>query len=405
MKILIVDPGPQSGKERFLRELTSNPYEFFLLVNSSPRVPTSRWYSKYIPSTHVISADFRNAQEAAKSVRAQLTAHGIRLSGVTTYYEFAVLIAQAIAEELSLTPITTGDPLPLRNKGLMRLHFSAAGLPQPRSIICRTLKETKQAVEQIGIPCVVKPSQIAASVGVRKVSSREDDIDSIHNMAFTGDIPEEDIRFSYNIPCEVIVEEYISTYQEISCEGFAQRGRVQILAITRKSLGPEPVFEEIGHATPFQVTDETRRMVEEQLNRAAIALKLYSTAFHAEFRLRPEAPPVLIELGARLPGGFVPQLMRLSQGIDMFQVILQLATEQEYNPVPHKTSVAGIRFFLDEDITRKFAVAAPQIRSLPFVDEATVYQSAGTGRRGHVIWTARDFNELEDSWGIISALY
>lgn len=403
MKILIVDAGEQNCKERFLRELTRGPYEFFLLVNSAQRVPANQWYLKYIPATHIFSADFRNVQAMTRSLREQLTSRGIRLSGVTTYYEEAVLVTQAIANELSLTPITTGDPLVLRNKSLMRLRFSAAGLPQPHSVLCRTVSEARSAIDEIGTPCVVKPNQMTASVGVRKVSSRkEEEIKNALCLAFTEDIAEEDTRFAYNISPEVVVEEYVPTSQEVSCEGLVQRGRVQLLSITRKFLSPEPLFEEIGHATPYPVSTETKAVLEDQLIRASEALKLHSTAFHAEFRLSQKEQPVLIEIGARLPGGFIPQLVRLSQGVDMLQASLQLAIGQETNLFSQNGAAAAISFLLDTDSVRKFEATEDRIRALPFVDELVIYGNAGTGRLGHIIWTARDFGGLENGWSTIS---
>lgn len=402
MKLLVVEPGMQYFKERFLRNFTRSGHELFLLVNSAPRIPINPWYCKYVPHTHIFSSDFRDARQAAKSISNQLTARGIRLSGVTTYYEDAVLVVQAIADQLSLTPITTGDPLALRNKSLMRLRFSSVGLPQPRSILCRTLGEAREAVQLVGFPCVVKPNQLTASIGVRKLSIKGEDIDNLLYPAFNEDIPEEDARFAYNIPREVLVEEYVPTYQEVSCEGLVKTGRVQLLAITKKYLSPEPLFEEIGHSTPYQATYETRTMLEEQLNKASLALNLYSTTFHAEFRLRAEEPPVLIELAARLPGGFIPQLVRLSHGVDMLKASLQLALGQEFEVVPRRTAVAAIRFLTDDESARKFAAVADRIRALPFVDDLTIYGSAKVGRQGHVIWIGRDDDELQDHWERIS---
>lgn len=401
MKILIVDPGTKSSKERFLREFTLGQDELFLLINSSPRVPDSRWYLRYIPWTHVFAADFRNPREAAGEVINQLTSSGTRLSGVMTYYEEAILVTQAILDELSLTPITTGDPLALRNKSLMRRRFFVAGLPQPKSILCRTFGEAKEAVRELGLPCVVKPSQMSASVGVRKMS-RETEVDDALHAAFKADILEEDARFAYNIPDEIVVEEYIPTYQEVSCEGLVQKGRVQLLSITKKYLSPEPLFAEVGHATPYGVSDEVRAMLENQLRRAAEALDLYSTAFHAEFRLRREAAPVLVELGARLPGGFIPQLVRLARGVDMLKASLRLAAGLECDELPQNVSVAAIRFLQDDVSARKFASASGPIRALPFVDELAIYSGVGLGRRGHVIWTAPDFDNLGDCWRRIS---
>jgi len=394
--ILIVEPGEQFCKERFLRELTNNPYEFLLLLNSSPRVATNGWYYQYVPPERVLSVEFRDPEEAARDVRSQLRSRGITISGVTTYYEEAVLVAQAIAVELSLIPITTGDPLALRNKGRMRRQFVSAGLPQPKSISCKTVEEAQRAVRDVGPPCVIKPIQMASSIGVRKVcSSSPDEVRRAFVAANTADIPEEDTRYAYNIESDVLVEEYIPTYQEISCEGFVEGERVHLVAVTKKSLCKEPFFKELGHVSPFDVGNGIRMALESQMDTAAHALKLYSTAFHAEFRLRKDAPPVLVELGARLAGGFIPQLVKLSQGVDMLAGSVQLSCGEPFVPRPAEGGVAAIQFLTSDESVRRFRTAAARIRMLPFVDELALYGDSGTGRLGHIIWTGRDFDDLE----------
>jgi hypothetical protein len=404
MRVLIVEPGPQNAKEGFLKAMTRSPFELFLLLNSAPRIIQDPWHLSYIPRDHTLFADFRNPRKAGKAIKDQLRARGLELSGVTTYQEKAVPVTQAIADELALPPITTGDALALRNKSLMRRRFTDVGLPQPRSILCQTPQEGALAVEELGIPCVVKPSQMASSVGVRKISSGEEISKAIH-LAFEEDNSEEDTRFAYDIPPTVVVEEYVPTYQEVSCEGFVHAGRPQIIAITKKTLGEEPLFEEIGHATPYDISYEIKLVLDDQLSRAARALKLHTTAFHAEFRLRTSAPPILIELGARLPGGLVPHLVRLSLGVDMLRGILELAIGNHFSVSPRVAGVAAVRFFSDEDSARKLDAASRRLRQLPFVDEATAYQHAEIGRRAHVIWTAQDFNQLEDYWKIIAEIH
>lgn len=405
MQVLIVDSGEQHCKERFLRELTSSSFEFFLLINSSPRITLNRWYNQYVPTTHTLSADFREPRKAAYSVRSQLEARGVGLSGVTSYYEEAVLVTQAIAEELALTPITIGDPSALRNKGIMRKLWSGAGLPQPRFRVCATLDEGVSAVREIGVPCIVKPTQMTASVGVRKISSTgQSEIAEALSVAFTEDISKEDTRFAYGIANEVLVEEYVPSLQEISCEGIVQMGHQQLLAVTKKTLSSEPLFDELGHATPYAVSGQLRVMLEEQLLAATRALKLFSTAFHAEFRLREKAEPVLIELGARLPGGFIPQLVQLSQGIDMLHASLQLAIGQPATTLRRKNRAAAIRFLFSDAYLKQFKNNADRIRALPFIDELAIYGNSGNGRLGHVIWEAQTPDELENGWKTITAL-
>jgi biotin carboxylase len=243
---------------------------------------------------------------------------------------------------------------------------------------------------------------MAASIGVQKVSTdREEEIAEAFNAASTEDITEEDTRHSYDIAPDVVVEEYIPTYQEISCEGFVEAGRLQLVAITKKMLGPEPHFEEIGHVTPYPVPPEIASAVEDQLKKAVKALDLYSTAFHAEFRLRRDLDPVLIEIGARLPGGFIPLLVRLSMGVNMFDAILRLAAGQKYQPVVEENMTAAIKFLLSDDCAQRAVAAADRIRSLPFVRDLAIY-GVESGRRGHIIWTADAFGEVEDAWNIIS---
>ncbi|MDX6404650.1 MAG: hypothetical protein QOH70_2105 [Blastocatellia bacterium] len=403
-KVLIIAAGQECFKGRFLKELTDNPYEFFLLLSSTTRGLTNDWFHRYINWDHIIRTDFRHPQVAARYVKDWAESRRVHFEGVITYLEAAVLVTQAIAEELSIPPITTGDPIALRSKNIMRREFIAAGLPQPQSIACRSLEDARRAVDQIGLPCVFKPSQMAASVGVRKVCTGENrEVEEAYTRAATDDITEEDTRYTFNIAPEIVVEEYIPTYQEISCEGLVQAGKVDLVAVTKKILSPEPYFEELGHVTPFPLDDNVMQMVESQLGMAVVALKLHSTAFHAEFRLRTNLEPVLVEVGARLAGGFIPQLVQLSTGLNMLDASVKLAIGQQYDCSPKSRSTAAIRFFDDESNSR-FAVAAARIRAFPFVQELALYGEPGSGRRGHVIWTAKTATEIEDAWKTINEI-
>ena len=86
------------------------------------------------------------------------------------------------------------------------------------------------------------------------------------------------------------------------------------MAVTRKLLGPEPRFLELGHLTPAPLDEVVRHELASYAADVVRAVGITTGPFHCELRLS-EGRPVLIEVAARLPGGKITELMEMVTGV------------------------------------------------------------------------------------------
>lgn len=394
--ILVVETGPGNFKKGYLQRIIDSPFSIFILKNSSLRCGVHDWHKDYVAAENCVSADFRDPEGVVKSISSVLGKKGAGLDGVMTYQEEALLMAQHIADRFGLPPICGGDPRPLRNKAMMRAALKDGGIFQPRFELCRSVESAIQAAKNIGLPCIIKPVEMLASLGVYKISSFDGTkIREAFLNAKNIDIPDWDLKHGFNINSDVIVEEYISTTQEISVEGLVIDGKLDIISVTKKYLGPEPEFDEVGHATPFYLEEKTYLDVKEILEKTVTALRLEFTAFHAEFRLRRSGKPVLIEIGARLAGDMIPLLVEFAKGVNMIEASLYCAVGKSYDLRPNAKNVSAIRFLTDSNQASFLSKRLGEIEKDRHVKELQIYPDGEEGRFGHLIWVGDSIESFD----------
>jgi cysteine synthase A len=133
----------------------------------------------------------------------------------------------------------------------------------------------------------------------------------------------------------------------------------------------------------------------ELIETACTALKPVGWTFgpaHTELKLAPDGPRV-VEVNPRLAGGMIPELVRLSTGVDLIEQQLLAALGRPLDLAPRTTGHAGIRFLVADrgGVLRGvdgLDVAGTDQIALT-VTEGTVVRKAESGydRLGHVIVT------------------
>ncbi|GHE27377.1 argininosuccinate lyase [Streptosporangium violaceochromogenes] len=229
--------------------------------------------------------------------------------------DFYVATAARLAARLGLPglPVETVDSV--RNKALMRREVARAGLRSPRFAEADTVAGLRAAAEHVGFPCVMKPVESSGSIHV----SLARDWPALVR-AFTELVQDETLDLGRPMGRRVVVEQYVSG-DEISADGYVDGGKVTVVALTRKVLGPEPWFVELGHLTPAGLPGDVVSRVNAYTEEVVRALNVTAGPFHCELRLSDDGP-VLIELGARLPGDGIPELLRRVTGVDLAVVML-----------------------------------------------------------------------------------
>ncbi|MFE9427444.1 ATP-grasp domain-containing protein [Kitasatospora sp. NPDC006697] len=335
---------------------------------------------------------------------AALTAAAVRLhrerefAGVLPGFEFYVPVAARIAAELGLPGLAADSVAEVRDKALMRRRIEAAGLRVPRYATAASATELDAAAEAVGFPCVLKPTDSAGSVHVSRVDTPER-----LRAAYQSLTMDQRLDLGRRLDGRVLLEEYLDG-PEVSVEGcVANDGQVFIAAVTRKLLGAEPHFVELGHVVQAELSPAERRAVDAYVSAALTALGVTLGPFHCELRL-PGGEPVLIELAARLGGDHIPDLVETATGVPLPHLAVAAYTGLDPQDVPlraPRAKYAAIHFLTAPELASYRTVRGlEQLRERPEVLAAELYLAPGEpipplhdfrGRLGHVLYTSDSY--------------
>jgi biotin carboxylase len=352
--------------------------------------------------------------DEAAVVDAVLGLHGReRLVGILPGFEFYVPVVALLADKLGLPGIPPATAVRVRDKYAMRSALWAGGVRVPAFVAAEELTELMAAGEQVGYPCVVKPVDSAGSVHV----SRVDDPAELR-AAFLAIEEDETEDMGRATGHRVLVEEYVAG-PEYSVEGYVRGGRVHPVAVTEKRLGAAPYFVELGHSVPAPLSPAQVAALHAHADRVCGALGMTLGVFHLELRLTPDGP-VPIELGARLPGDHIADLVELTAGVSLADQMLAALTATggggtgDPPRVPPRVPVAGIRFLHRPELRRVTAIPdlAP-VLAHPAVLGADLYVAPGDAvpppedfrcRLGHVLIGADRVETIDAAWSELAPL-
>jgi len=303
--------------------------------------------------------------------------------GVFSSSEYFIGAAGKLAQRLGLPGPCADAIQACRHKHRQRLQLKDAGLLTPRFTLARSPEEAWLAARETGLPVILKPVLGTGSSGVRLCRS-EAEVAAHATTLLNQRVNER----GHPIPQEILVEEFIQG-PEFSVESFDEK----ILGITRKHLTSEPWFVETGHDFPARLGD-----IEDGIHRAVLSalksLRLGWGPIHTELRLGKEGP-LIIEINPRLAGGFIPELVRLTTGIDPIRETIHAVTGRPVVLKPSRNCFASLRFIMAQSdglIDRISGLDAA--RAVPGVKAVEMYKEEGReclvthdfrDRIGHVI--------------------
>jgi biotin carboxylase len=363
------------------------------------------WESSY--ADEVVVADTSSIDDTVQAARKLAASEPV--TAVITFAEAAVPSVARIAAEFGLPGVPERTAVLARDKHAMRLAFAAAGVPQPRFEVVRSLAEGGRAADSLGFPLVLKPIIGTGSMYVRSVASRAELADHFETLrhgswqGFEYDPLHDSARTCYG--GGLLAEEFVPG-PEICVESVVVNGQTRVLAIHDKPLPTGPTFEEVYACTPTRLPPVTVARVQSAVAAVHHALGIATGPTHVEFRLRGGGEPLVLEAAARMGGGPIYRSVLLSTGVDMVQAALDLALGRVpviaaaragrpvgfWNIFPARpgvlTGVEGLE-----------AVAAD-----PRVDEVEIYRQAGDyldmpprtfQGHGHLIYTVDDVADLD----------
>lgn len=312
-------------------------------------------------------------------------AGGTEVAGITSSSEYFIAPAAALAADFGLPGPDAVRVADARDKSRQRQVLAAGGVPTPAFRVASSAADAAEAARDIGFPVVVKPVGGSGSVGVRACAGAAETAD--HAAALLAQAASPGER-------RVLVETLVEG-PEFSVEVFSGR----VVGITRKHLGKPPFFVESGHDYPAPVPADLARTLEDTVGRATALLGLGWGPLHWELRVR-DGLAYPIEVNPRLAGGFIPELVRHAQGIDLIRETLRLVVGLPPELGASRRRHASIRFLFAPGPGR-FASAegVDDARAGDGVVDVALYRSVGEeltvegdfrDRIGHVVACADD---------------
>lgn len=196
--------------------------------------------------------------------------------------------------------------------------------------------------DKLDYPVIIKPNKNSGSRGVVRCNNAEElekEIDNIRN---------------YCIDNKYIVEEFIEG-DEISVEGLVIDGKLEIIQITDKILGPPPYNVEMGHIQPSKYWPRIYK-IQSLLQQIIDVSGLNQCAVHPELKINDKGI-YIIEIGPRLGGDFITSdLVPLSTGIDMEEEMINTLQGKIVRPhrVNHASMIQYIALPEGTLVTKKF---------------------------------------------------
>ncbi|WP_157249747.1 ATP-grasp domain-containing protein [Nonomuraea typhae] len=283
---------------------------------------------------------------------------GGRVAAITSGSERHLATAAEVAGRLGLPHPDPAAIRACRDKAVQRALLREAGVPGAAFATARTPGIAVAAAQAIGFPVVVKPVAGSASVASRLCRDAAEAEAAAHDALRAGST--------------VMVEEYLRG-AEYSVETFGD----QVVGVTRKHLGAEPYFVEIGHDFPAPLDLAARAEAGELAHAALKSLELCWGPARIEIRYGAAGPRV-VEVSPRPAGGVVARMVEAATGIDLVRHTVAKAAGLE---LPLRATVrraASVRFLVAAREGRLAGIDGLEAaRAVPGVVEAGLTREPG----------------------------
>ena len=357
-RVMLVLPTETYRATAFLRAAEALSLDVVVASNEAPTLAR-------LMEGRVLTLDLRHPDESADLAAA--FAGRWPVDAVIGVDEASVVTAAHVAERLGTlrrNPVASVEAT--RDKRLMRRMLAAAGVRQPAFVeidVDVSVTVLDDAVRAVGLPCVVKPVDLAASRGVIRADTMAEVMAAVHR---TGALLRTICVPGTTPP--LLIEQYIDG-AEVALEGVLDGGALEVIALFDK---PDPLrgpfFEETLYVTPSRLEPAVQRAVVDEVRAAIAALGLLHGPIHAEVRIDGGAPFV-IEVAARSIGGLCSQVLRVTAShvpgtvLSLEEVILRQACRLPLGSVHLYDRACGVVMLPTP--------AAGVLRRVSGIDEAT----------------------------------
>ncbi|MEV6521894.1 ATP-grasp domain-containing protein [Longispora sp. NPDC051575] len=296
----------------------------------------------------------------------------------------------ALAERLGLPCGLSAEAVRASvDKGFFRAVADGLGQPGPR-YVQGSPAEVRAALPGLRLPVILKPTDSSGGRGISLCSTAGQ---------FEGAL---DGAAAYSMSDTLIAEEYLPG-RHLTAEAVVADGRVALLGLSDRRLTALPHFVTVEHTMPERGHGLAGR-VRAMLDDVCAALAYRWGSLNVDVLVTDDGDVVLIEVGARLGGNGVAELLGLAQGVDVTELYIRMALGEAVDLTPGAARHAGFRVLRAEREGKLTSIAGLDVaRALPDVVDIVVavtegehvepYTRAGA-KLGYVLAASSDRDQL-----------
>jgi biotin carboxylase len=290
------------------------------------------WQREYVRGSTIL--DLLDGDAVLAAARALAATRPVL--GVLSWDEMLIVNTAHVAGELGLPGAGASGVQSCRDKARSRRVLTAAGIAQPLAEFVRAETQAVTAAERIGYPVIVKPRGLAASYGVRLAGDAEGVREAFRVADWASQVAAPAYRGG------ALVEEYLDG-PEISIDAAVVNGRYIPMFIARKTVGPQPYFEETGHSVDGADELLADPKLLGMLASAHRAIEFRYGITHTEVKLTARGP-VIVEINGRMAGDLIPLLARYATGLEPGAAAVSVALGVPPEIPPAAQLCASVRF-------------------------------------------------------------
>lgn len=294
------------------------------------------WVERARTCIEVPDFDFNTVQDKVLACHRECP-----IEAVLCLLDIRLIEAAQLARVLNLKFLNPASAELLRDKFNVRTRLKEQGITQPAFALATTNLALQQAVQDIGLPVVIKPADGYGSQNV-VVLQTELDLDPVMS-------PLEDMlpsRADYGLGVKandrLLVERYMPGIV-VGCDTFTQDGVHQLLGINEKVFFERPSFAIQGGC--FTPNQGQFQILEDYVFALLDAVGFDCGATHIELMVSQDAIH-LVEINARLVGAKIPRLMAYALHRSVHSDLIDLHLGLPLHPLPLTQDVAVTRWIV-----------------------------------------------------------
>lgn len=292
--------------------------------------------------------------------------HGI--DAIVPLNDYGVPVAAFAAGKIGLPGISAEAAELSCNKELMRRRWEMDGVPCPKFRIAVTRAEVRAAINEVGLPCILKPAHGVGGGSRGVVVIRE-------HSEIEGAIT---LSQSYYVDKTTLVEAFVDAEFEHSAEVLVCGNDIEVLSVSDKIKSPLPYRVDKSVLYPTALDEKRRQRLEETIKASVRSLGITLGAVHVEIATTNDSF-VLFELGARCGGGgtpdpIIPWVTGINQMVETIRLHMGEALQIKQR---RRERGASYNFIFPREGILKSVHGLEQVQKMPGVLDAQIVIQPG----------------------------